>query len=96
MKAGAKLTTTQTDIYTANQKEAVSIFVVNTDASNSVNVTLLISGDGGATYHEFFKAPLNPNSSVQLTGIALDQNDIIAGVGDVAGVVSVVITGMEA
>lgn len=97
MKAGGKLGTTQSTIYTANRKMAVSIFLVNTASIDSgiVANVVLYMGDG-TNWYEFFKAPINPSSTVQLTGIALDANDSIAGVCDIANTVSVVITGMEA
>ncbi len=96
MKAAAKLTTTQTTLYTVptGATEALSVNLVNTDAANPVTVTLLASNDGGTTWYELFKAELQPNSTVQLTGLVLDGEDQIAGTASVDNVVSVVITGV--
>lgn len=96
MKAGAKLGTTQSTLYTVptGTVEALTFNIANTDANNTVEVTLLASSDGGTTWHEFFKADVQPKSTVQITGNVFDGDDQIAGVAGTANVVSVVITGV--
>ena len=96
MKALAKLTTTQATLYTipTGSTEALSVNLVNTDVTNAVTVTLLASNDGGTTWYELFQAELQPNSTVQLTGLVLDGGDQIAGTASLDNVVSVVITGV--
>ena len=96
MKAGLKLDTAQTTIYTVpqNATEALVFNIVNTDTTNTVSVTLLVSDDG-TTWHEIFLADLQPKSTVQITNIVLNAGDQIAGFASIAGVVSVVITGVR-
>ena len=90
MKAGVKLSATENTIYTATSaKEAISVFIVNTDKSNPADVTLKISGA------EFFAGEVRPNTTVQITGIILDSGDVISGFASIANAVSVVVLGVE-
>ena len=96
MKAVTKLGTAQTTIYTVptGNTEALTITLVNTDPSNTIEATLLVSNDGGTTWYELFKSDLQPKSAVQLTGLVFDGDDQIAGVASVANVISAVVTGV--
>jgi len=86
--------TTATTIYTVptGRSASVSIFIHNTDqVTHSVTISL---SDGVNTYN-MLTTDVAAKATVQISQIGLTGGDSVVATADTAGVVNVIVTGVE-
>ena len=99
--AGVALTTTgRTTIYTCPLSTTAilhAIYISNIDGTNSVNVTVEATIDGGTTYSKIgYLLPVPPNSTLILDKpVNLEAQDILAVTASVANDVDVFCSVLE-
>jgi len=91
MLGKATLLTSEQTIYTVpeSKRASVALILCNTDNSNSVTVTIKVSGD------ELIIVELQPQETFQFTQLLLDGGDSISASASINNVVKLFVSGVE-